>query len=551
MSSVVELSGLYKYSATELPVILVSDTETVDKARGRVMDYEICTWLGDFKKVDWSVMLGRDITLWPTHASSYEATMRAVGDHLVTLGFTSGRLLMSTGAVPGWTLADCLAEKIPLDDWALRENGRHLRPLALPRAAITVKGVPQLETSQHIELKKIGFTDGERIPANEDTVDRILEGAQMPFWYDEFLQRVMTSWQSDAPRPITDGDISMLTVHLQRNYGLQKMSVGKVRSGLDTFLLRHRVNAAQDALRQLVWDGQERLPTLLSKGWGTPQNAYYEAVGRCWIMGMVNRVLNPGCQFDNFPLFEGGEGAGKSTALRIIGGEWFSECHESIMSKDFQQLMPGKMLLEIAELHSFKRAEIERIKGIISNRVDSYRPSYGRTSQDFPRSCSFAGTTNRNDWNMSDTGMRRAWRIIVAKIDLYYLRANRDQLLAEAVARLDGGEVYHDVPEDEARRMQEDAKIEEPWYMQVLAYADARSSVSIPEVLQDCLSIPIERHGTGDATRVRSILRQAGYTSIIKRTGGRTMRVWHRGVLAMQEESGPTASPDPSEEIPF
>lgn len=551
VSSVVDLSGLYKYTGTDLPVILVSDTETVDKSRGRTLDYEVCTWLGDYTRVDWSPMLGRDITIWPTNLSDCDTTARKLGEHLAALGFTSGRIIKSEGQPPGWTYADCLAERINPEEFCGRENGRHLRPLSVGRVAVTVKGVPAMESSRHIELKKIGFKDGERIPANEDTVDRILEGAGLPFWYDEFLQRVMTSWQSDAPRPITDGDVSMLTVHLQRNYGLQKMSVGKVRSGLDTFLLRHRTNAARDALRGLVWDGTERLPTMMSKGWGTPQNAYYAAVGRCWIMGMVNRVLSPGCQFDNFPLFEGGEGAGKSTALRVIGGDWFSECHESIMSKDFQQLMPGKMLLEIAELHSFKRAEIERIKGIISNRVDSYRPSYGRTSQDFPRSCSFAGTTNRNDWNMSDTGMRRAWRIIVGRIDLYYLRANRDQLLAEAVARLDVGQVYHDVPEDEARRMQEDAKIEEPWYMQVLAYADARSSVSIPEILQDCLGIPIERHSTGDATRVRSIIRQAGYTSIIKRMGGRTARVWHRGVLSMPEESGPKASPDPSEEIPF
>jgi len=550
MSSVVDLSGLYRYSGSELPVILVSDTETVDKARGRVMDYEVCTWLGDFKKVDWAPMLGRDVTLWPTMGSAFEATMRGLGEHLASLGFTSGRMIMSTGAVPGWTLADCLAERINMDAWATRDNGRHIRPLAVQRAAVAVKGVPAMESSQHIELKKCGFTDGERIPCNEDTVDRILEGAGLPFWYDEFLQRVMTSWQSDAPRPITDGDVSMLTVHLQRNYGLQKMSVGKVRSGLDTFLLRHRVNAAQDTLQALIWDGQERLPTLLSKGWGTPQNDYYAAVGRCWIMGMVNRVLNPGCQFDNFPLFEGGEGAGKSTALRIIGGDWFSECHESIMSKDFQQLMPGKMLLEIAELHSFKRAEIERIKGIISNRVDSYRPSYGRTSQDFPRSCSFAGTTNRNDWNLSDTGMRRAWRIIVGKLDLYYLRANREQILAEAVARLAGGEVYHDVPEREAKALQDDARVADPWEEQVLRFAEMRPHVSPQEVLFTCLQMPIDRQSVGDASRVRSILRLAGYVSVIVWQDGKSQRVWRRGVLSA-EESGTTASPDPSEPDTF
>lgn len=534
MSSVVDLSGLYRYSGTELPVILVSDTETVDKARGRMVDYEVCTWIGDYAKVDWSQMLGRDVTIWPSNLSMCETTARNLGDHLAGLGFTSGRIVKPEGQVPGWTLADCLAEKIDPEAFAGRDGGKYLRPLSVARQ-VAVKGVPVMHGSIHIALKELGFKDGERIPANEDTVDRILEGAGLPFWYDDFMQRTMTSWQSDAPRPVTDGDVAMLTAHFQRNYGLDKMSVSKVRGGLDVFLMRHRQNAAQDALRTLIWDGQERLPALLLKGWGTPDNAYYAAVGRCWIMGMVNRVLNPGCQFDNFPLFEGGEGSGKSTALRIIGGDWFSECHESIMSKDFMQLMPGKMLLEIAELHSFKRAEIERIKGIISNRVDTYRPSYGRTAQDFPRSCSFAGTTNRNDWNISDTGMRRAWRVIVGRIDLYYLRANRDQLLAEAIARLDAGQVYHDVPEVEARELQEDARIEDPWTDAVLHYARAKEFVTVGDILSGALVMPLDRQSSGDVARVRSILKLADFASSPRRIDGVMVRCWRRNPASIDD----------------
>ena len=546
--AVVELSGLYRFTAAGLPVLIVSDSATVDAVRERLfLDYEVITWHGDPAKIDWAQLVGVAVILWPTNDSDAIVSARKVGALCAAAGLGNCKICLPDGQPPGWTLVDAWKEKIDLEAFALRDGGKYWQSFTAARATV-VKGVPVQHGSIHIALKELGFKDGERIPANEDTVDRILEGAGLPFWHDDFLQRTMTSWQGDVPRPVTDGDVAMLTAHFQRNYGLDKMSVSKVRGGLDVFLMRHRRNAAQDALRTLVWDGRERLPALLPKGWGTPDNAYYAAVGRCWIMGMVNRVLNPGCQFDNFPLFEGGEGAGKSTALRIIGGDWFSECHESIMSKDFMQLMPGKMLLEIAELHSFKRAEIERIKGIISNRVDTYRPSYGRTAQDFPRACSFAGTTNRNDWNISDTGMRRAWRIIVGRIDLAYLRANRDQFLAEAIARLDAGEVYHDVPEDEARRMQDDAKTEEPWSLPVLTYAGARKAVSIPEILSDCLQIPIERHAAGEATRVRNILRASGYTSIVQWIAGKSVRVWHIGVL---NEPGPQASPDPTEEIPF
>lgn len=550
MSSVVDLSGLYRFTAAGLPVIIVSDAATVDAVRGHLIDYEVITWHGDPARIDWSQLTGVAVILWPTNDNDAIVAARKVGALCAAAGLTNCKICLPDGQPPGWTLVDAWKEKIDLEAFALRDGGKYWQSFTAARAA-AVKGVPVQHGSIHIALKELGFKDGERIPANEDTVDRILEGAGLPFWYDEFLQRTMTSWQGEAPRPITDGDVSMLCVHLQRNFGLQKMSVGKVRSGLDTFLLRHRTNSAQDALRALAWDGRERLPALLPKGWGTPQNAYYEAVGRCWIMGMCNRVLNPGCQFDNFPLFEGGEGAGKSTALRIIGGEWFSECHESIMSKDFMQLMPGKMLLEIAELHSFKRAEIERIKGIISNRVDTYRPSYGRTSQDFPRSCSFAGTTNRNDWNISDTGMRRAWRIIVGRIDLPYLRANRDQLLAEAIARLDAGGVYHDVPEVAAKSLQDDARVNDPWHEQIEYYSGQRPHVTLGELLTTCIQIPLDRQQPGDVARARSVLRILGYQSVPLWVDGKAVRVWRRSALAMPEESGPPASPDPSDDTPF
>lgn len=526
-STVVELSGLYRFSAAGLPVILVSDHATVDAARPRLLDYEVCSWNGDIERVDWSPLIGNPVFVWPTNSSAAIQEATKLGERLHQIGITSGFIIRPDGQPPAWTLADAVAERINIDEFANREDGRHLRPLSITKS-VAVGAEPKPEGSTLIALKKLGFADGKIPPSNEDTVDTIMEGTNMPFWYDEFLQRVMTTWRSDVPRAVTDGDLAMLTVHLQRTYGLSKMSPAKVRSGLDYFLQRHRRNSAQEALRALVWDGEVRLPGMLARAWGTEKNAYYSAVGRCWIMGMVNRVLNPGCQFDNFPLFEGGEGVGKSTALRIIGGEYFSECHESIMSKDFQQMMHGKMLLEIAELHSFKRAEIERIKGIISNRVDTYRPSYGRIAQDFPRSCSFAGTTNRNDWNISDTGMRRAWRIIVGKVDLYWLRVNRDQLLAEAVARLDMGEVYHDVPDIDAKALQDDARVEDPWTDAVLHYARAMPQVTPTEILSHALIIDIGKQTPGDVTRVRSILKLAGFVSSVRRIDGITQRTWRQ-----------------------
>jgi putative DNA primase/helicase len=205
-------------------------------------------------------------------------------------------------------------------------------------------------------------------------------------------------------------------------------------------------NPPKEWLESLEWDREERLWCLLSKGLGATHDDYSAAVGRCFMVGMVARVMNPGCKVDCMPIFEGSQGLGKSTALKIIGGPYFAEIHESITSKDFYLAIAGKMLCEISELHAFRRAEIERIKGIITTATDRFRVPFGTFAADHPRSCVFAGTTNLDDWNTDETGARRFWPVRCFDIDRDWLSEHRHQIFAEAVHRYVAGESWWDVP---------------------------------------------------------------------------------------------------------
>ena len=50
--------------------------------------------------------------------------------------------------------------------------------------------------------------------------------------------------------------------------------------------------------------------------------------------------------------------------------------------------------IEIAELTSMTRGEIERVKAFITRKVDRFRPSYGRHVIETPRQSVFTGNIN-------------------------------------------------------------------------------------------------------------------------------------------------------------
>lgn len=352
---------------------------------------------------------------------------------------------------------------------------------------------------------------------NVDNIMRVLchhPDIKSRLWYDEFLERTMTTWGrpegSDAIEWSDRMDI-LLLAHLQRDLSMNKLAKQTVIDAVQGVAELTKRNECRDWLESLVWDGVERLPGFLHNAFGTPDDAYHQAVGRCWFVSIAARVLIPGSKVDTMPVFEGKQGLRKSSALRAIGGKWFTECHENILDKDFYGVLQGKMIVEIAEMHAFSKADVNRIKGIISNQVDRYRESYGRRSADHPRQSVFAGTTNSDDWNRDETGARRFWPVSCTAIDLQYIHDNRTQLFAEAVARKVGGEAWWDVPEEDAKRHQDDRRPEDSWESAITEHLKYESIANVDEILRVALHIETGRQTPSDQSRCAKVLSALGW----------------------------------------
>lgn len=366
---------------------------------------------------------------------------------------------------------------------------------------------------------------------NIDNIIRVLKHApdiKNRLWFDTFLERTMTTFcQPDGTVVEWNDQMDiLLTAWMQERLHLNKVSLATVQAAVQAVAYTHRKNECLEWMESLQWDGQERLPTFLAHAFGTPDDAYHAAVGRCWMVSIAARVLMPGAKVDTMPVFEGKQGLRKSSALGVIGGKWFAECHENILSKDFYGVLQGKMLVEIAEMHAFSKADVNRIKGIISCREDRYREAYGRRASDHPRQSVFAGTTNADDWNRDETGARRFWPVACTAIDLQWIHDHRDQLFAEAVARKRRGESWWDVPLEDAEKHQDARRPEDSWEEAIRHRIRGREWVRIDELLTYTLDIPIGRQTTQDQNRVAKVLRLLKWNTKLIRVDGAVIRAW-------------------------
>ncbi len=223
-----------------------------------------------------------------------------------------------------------------------------------------------------------------------------------------------------------------LTAWLQLKHGFLG-GEGLVSRAIPVIAQNNPFHPVRDYLDTLRCDGEARIERAVAEAFGAEPTPLNAALIRKWFVGAVARAHEPGCKLDTMLVLEGDQGAGKSTALRILAGdEFFVDTPIDVRSKDGYSKLRGKWIVEWQELESIRRADQSAVKAFLSSSTDRYRQSYARNDHDYPRACVFAGTTNHAEFLSDETGDRRYWPVKVGEINLGLLREWRDQLWAEA-----------------------------------------------------------------------------------------------------------------------
>ena len=262
--------------------------------------------------------------------------------------------------------------------------------------------------------KRLEFTDKGVICPTINNVMIILScdpGLSGRLAFNEMTHNVVAlsslPWREvQGESPWVDSDDSGLRHYLER-YKISGKD--KIFDAVNNVARENAFHPVRDYLDDCTWDGVPRVETLLVDYLGAEDSEYTRAVTRKTLVAAVARIYRPGCKFDYMLTIRGRQGIGKSTIIRKLGGEWYSDTFSTMQGKEAYEQVLGVWIVEVGELAGMRRSEAETIKQYISKQSDRFRPAYGRRTEDFPRQCIFIGTTNEAQFLRDTTGNRRFW----------------------------------------------------------------------------------------------------------------------------------------------
>lgn len=382
--------------------------------------------------------------------------------------------------------------------------------------------------------------------------DSVLKGLVRHNSFTELHERSRTAPWGREPGEWDAEDDLMLGEYLLQRVGLMVKSTATLRDGVLMAAREYRFNPVVDLIRSVVWDGVVRLPHWLADCLGVDQTDYSALIGECFIKGMVNRAVRPGCKFDYMLILKGPQGAKKSTIFKELAAPWFTDNAIRMGDKDSLLALQSIWIVESSELESMNKTESKAIKQFLSASEDLFRPPYGARMLKRPRHSVFGGTTNDETFLRDATGDRRFWPIEVGEINVETLKSIRLQLFAEALVMLESNDAEqgrtYPTPQQERELIypaQERFKMTDVWEDALYDYVNAavnhrtdhpnwatplnRDFFSTRELFTHAIGVPMERIDGNKQmeTRIANAMRSISFMKY-RETGGERKRGYMR-----------------------
>ncbi len=497
-------------------------------------------------------LLGFDVVFWPTNTPKNKQRAAQYAEWLLKHQVENDHVRIQIVkppkfAGPGWSIEHIATDHEQLQtivsgakDVYFQTEPERGKPL--PALSI-VEDAPAIPFSTIKTLESVGVSMSNGKPVMDiDNVARVLRADQFleKFTYDTFHSRIFTTYFGPR-RPMTDSDYIALTITLQRDFGFQRVSKDTVRDAIIHMSKINPSNEPRDWMESLKWDGTKRISKFLDTYMLADPSDYTNAASRNFWISLAARIYRPGCKCDTVLILQGAQGIYKSTMFEIIGGPWYGVATADPEDHvKFAETLQGKLIMELAELVNFTKADAEAIKRLTSIRVDRFRRAYGHDAEDFPRQGIIVGTTNKSQFLTDETGARRFWPVRVHACDRMAMVRDREQLFAEAAVAFrawessaaTGWEGHDDalgwwaMPAS-AAEAQEEARLHDELEVEIEPFlADHPEGVTLRQIWVDGLSNGLRAFDRREQMRLGKACRALGFENRVIRREEKTVRIW-------------------------
>lgn len=187
---------------------------------------------------------------------------------------------------------------------------------------------------------------------------------------------------------------------------------------------RNRYNPVLELINMCEWDKVDYLGQLIEilgirEDDILSQTLLYKWAVQCY--QLLHNQIGLNVSADGMLVLQGPQGCGKTSFVRQIGirpdfvklGQWIDP-----KDKDTMIRCTSAWIVELGEIETTLRSDLERLKAFITAESDEYRLPYARAANRTARRTSLVGTCNSERFLIDPTGSRRFWTIPVENIDL-------------------------------------------------------------------------------------------------------------------------------------
>lgn len=194
------------------------------------------------------------------------------------------------------------------------------------------------------------------------------------------------------------------------------------------------------------WDGKtDHIKALASTVSTTDDELFLWALKK-WLVALVGCAMDENITNHCVLIFTGKQGVGKTKwVVNLMPKElknYFFSGNINPANKDSTLMMSEKLIINMDEMSSYNKRQIEGFKELITKEVISERRSYDRFSENYVRRASFTGSANHNEILMDVTGNRRFLVFEVSSIN-YLHSVDLGFVFGQARALFDSGYKYY------------------------------------------------------------------------------------------------------------